>query len=131
MSPSDQLNTEVSTRLTRLEALTSMKDAEALVALFDDPRSTPASRARLADTVLSALWIGPIPLEWWGTPLGLLLARHATDRPLSQRDVAQALGLAAGTIAQLVYRGRIERYLGTSKVSLRSAALWAAARGAS
>ena len=131
MSPSDQLDAEVAQRLDLLDNLTAAKDAEAIVALFSDARSTPTSRARNADEILAALWVGPVPLEWWGTPLGLLLAQHATDRPLSQRDVAQALGLAAGTIAQLVHRGRIERYPGTSQVSLRSAALWAAARSAS
>lgn len=62
-----------------------------------------------AADLLALLWPDGPDLEWWRTPLGLLIAptfaaRH--DGPgWSRGEAAVVLGVARGTVAQLVARG--------------------------
>ena len=48
---------------------------------------------------------------WWRTPLGKYIATcvpSSDDKLISQKDAAQILAVAPGTVAQLVKRGRLE-----------------------
>lgn len=64
-----------------------------------------------ADDLLALLWPDDPPLEWWRTPLGLLVAPSAAreDAPgWSRSEAAAVLGVTPGTVAQLVARGTLD-----------------------
>jgi hypothetical protein len=66
-------------------------------------------------TVMTARWpegTDPPP-EWWHTPVGRMVARSVgrDDAEAVTHSVAAAmLGLHRGTVAQLVYRGTLDRH---------------------
>lgn len=63
--------------------------------------------------LLALLWPDDPPLDWWRTPLGLLVAATAaqeTDASGWKRtEAAAVLGVTDGTVAQLGHRGDVER----------------------
>lgn len=79
-----------------------------LVAQLADGDQPDATAADL----LALLWPDDPPLEWWSTPLGLLIAPTAAregDTPgWSRAEAARVLGVSAGTVAQLTARGTLE-----------------------
>lgn len=66
-----------------------------------------------AADLLALLWPDDPPLDWWRTPLGLLIAPTAAqeaDAPgWKQAEVAAVLGVSVGTVAQLGHRGGLDR----------------------
>lgn len=65
----------------------------------------------IADDLLALLWPDDPPLDWWRTPLGLLLAPTAAreDAPgWSRAEAATVLGVTPGTVAQLSARGTLD-----------------------
>lgn len=66
-------------------------------------------------TVMCARWPDGTepPPEWWRTPVGRMVARSVgrDDAESVTRSVAAAiLGVAPGTVAQLVHRGTLDRH---------------------
>ncbi len=64
----------------------------------------------VAADLLALLWPDDPPLDWWATPLGLLVAPTAAmeDGPgWSRAEAAAVLGVSAGTVAQLAARGTL------------------------
>lgn len=76
-----------------------------LVAQLADGDHPDATAADL----LALLWPDEPDLEWWRTPLGLLVAPTAAqedDAPgWSRAEAARVLGVSPGTVAQLGARG--------------------------
>lgn len=66
-----------------------------------------------AADLLALLYPDDPPLDWWRTPLGLLIAptaRLEADAPgWSRAESAEVLGVSPGTVSQLVARGTIEQ----------------------
>ncbi|GAA2644494.1 hypothetical protein GCM10010399_93010 [Dactylosporangium fulvum] len=66
-----------------------------------------------ATDLLALLWPDDPDLEWWRTPLGLLVAPTAAreeDAPgWSRSETARVLGVSPGTVAQLGARGTLEQ----------------------
>jgi hypothetical protein len=91
-------------------AMTERAQARAgwLVAEMESGRLPDETAADL----LTLLWPDDPPLDWWRTPLGILVAPTAareTDVPgWSRAETAQVLGKSAGTVAQLTARGTLE-----------------------
>lgn len=66
----------------------------------------------IAADLLALLWPDDPPLDWWRTPLGLLVApttaREGDAPGWSRSETAAVLGVSPGTVAQLVARGTLE-----------------------
>lgn len=104
-----QLTEELQQRFAPMELLLGSdisgrleQSAHRLAIQLNDPTDGPGAAAE----ILSLLDPGP---EWWGTPLGVAVAKTADvgDRSLTQRAAAKALGVTPGTVAQLVHRGAL------------------------
>lgn len=66
-----------------------------------------------AADLLALLWPGDPPLDWWRTPLGLLVAPTAAQEPdapgWTHAQAAVVLGVTRGTIGTMANRGTAER----------------------
>lgn len=68
-----------------------------------------------ADDLLALLWPDDPPLDWWRSPLGLLVAPTAAqeDAPgWTRAEAAEVLGVTTGTVAQLGARGSLDTAVG-------------------
>lgn len=82
--------------------------ADRLAANLGDP--DPAVAAQTATDVVTALWTGDPPPEWWATELGQALAAAGTDEPVSHATAAAMLGVTRGTVTQLAARGTLDHH---------------------
>lgn len=118
MTAADQLTDELAALAARVGAVlgtdlqlaitarASTRAAQLAGELADgqDPDATAAD-------LLALLWPDDPPLDWWRTPLGLLIAPTAAqeqDAPgWTRAEAAEVLGRTPGTVAQLVARGSL------------------------
>lgn len=116
-----QLEDELAAIATSLAALVGVDLCDILATRAR--QAAPRLVAELADgaladevaaDILTVLWPrGEPDLEWWGTPLGLLIAPSAAaafgEDGWTHGEAARVLGVARGTVAQLVARGDLVR----------------------
>jgi hypothetical protein len=101
--------------LTGQEAGVDLDEAQKAVTGLLAGSGGPEEARRAAMAVVALLFRGgPVPAEWWRTPLGLLVGPLLPDAPLTQDEAAAILGVTRGTVAVALSprRGTLARFDG-------------------
>lgn len=115
----DQLIAEITERANAVNGALGLPppniESRAMMAGALLKHGSEAEARHVAQAVVDALWPSGTtpPNEWWGTPLGRLVARWLVvddTTPLTYAAAAEMLGVTRGTVGTLVSRGTLAKH---------------------